>query len=259
LNDPPGPGTRHDWEGKAKEIIGYGKDVDIAEMNRRITAAYAEMYLRNPSKFLWAGMAAFASREVGKGMGQAQTLQEQAGTGLGAVALLGGMPTGAELKEALAIGNLYVYRDMYWQHLAYSQGGLEEMRRLRDQNELSASCYEAWEKIDRGNVWEGNRLLLKWEQENTLQKAVYDRFPDAFKKLSSLARYIPSLLESPIPGDGNSFTKVVPNGNLGVFADRWKWIEQSMLPAWRKLADGNPNEVRRSMDELLKGKFNKSG
>jgi hypothetical protein len=260
LNDPPGGGTRHYWEEKAKEIVGYGKDVDVIEMNRRITAAYAEMYLRSPSKFLWAGMAALASCDVGKGMIQAKILKKEAGTvAVGVGALATGMPTGTELMEALAVGNLYVYADMYSQHLAYSQGGLEEMKRLRDRGELSASCYDAWEKIDRGQVWEGNRLLLKWEQETTLQKAVYDQHPDAFKKLSWLARYMPALLDSPIPGDGNSFTKVVPNGNLGLFADRWKWIEQSMLPAWKKLVEHNQNEVRQSMEGFLKGKFHRPG
>jgi hypothetical protein len=35
---------------KANDIIGYNEGTDVFEMICRITAAYAEMYLRNPSR-----------------------------------------------------------------------------------------------------------------------------------------------------------------------------------------------------------------
>jgi len=34
------------------------------EMNRKITSAYAEMYLQNPDVFKWAGMAALGTAPV---------------------------------------------------------------------------------------------------------------------------------------------------------------------------------------------------
>jgi hypothetical protein len=103
---------------------------------------------------------------------------------------------------------------------------------------------------ERSRGW--RRRLVHADED---KKAVYDQFPDASKKLSWLARYTPSLLESPIPGDNRSSTTVVPNGNLASFKDRWQWIDDSMLPAWKRLSERDPNEVRRLMQEFLKGKY----
>lgn len=225
-------------------------------MNQRITAAYAEMYLRDPSKFLWAGMAAFASCDVGKGMRQAKALRDEAGNPLIAIGtLLTGAPTGTELATALGKGNLGVYADIYWQHLAYAQGGIQEMRDLKARGELPAEQLNAWELIEQGKVWEGNRQLLFYEQSVTLQKGVYDQHSKAFKNMSWLADYAPWMLKSPIPGHDVAFTTCVPGGNLGAFDDRWKWIDTSMLPAWKKFAQEDPVRVREMMEEFLKGKF----
>ena len=260
--DPSGLESRAYWEQKAKDKIGYKPESpthprDILEGNRRITAAYAELYLRDPSKFVWAGMAAFASCDVGAGMRKAESLRDEAGNPLIAIgALLTGAPTGVELLQALGKGNLGVYADIYWQHLAYLEGGIEEMRGLNQRGELSDKLLRAWELIDKGQVWEGNRELLYYEQSETLQKGVYDKHSEAFKNMSWLASYMPSQLKSPIPGHDVPFTECVPGGNLGVFNDRWKWIDTSMLPAWKKLAQDDPAGVRQRMEEFLKGKFN---
>jgi hypothetical protein len=261
--DPSGLKTRAEWEQAAQNLIGFkpGSPThprDILEMNRRITAAYAEMYLRDPSKFVWAGMAAFASCDVGKGMSQARALRDEAGNPLIAIgAVLTGAPTGTELATALGKGNLGVYADIYWQHLAYAQGGIKEMRDLKDRGELLVEQLNAWELIEQGKVWEGNRQLLIYEQSVTLQKGVYDQHSKAFKNMSWLADYAPWMLKSPIPGHDVAFTECVPGGNLGAFDDRWKWIDTSMLPSWKKLAQENPARVREMMDEFLKGKFTK--
>lgn len=259
--DPSGLKTRAEWEQAAQELIGFkpGSPThprDILEMNRRITAAYAEMYLSDPSKFVWAGMAAFASCDVGKGMGQAKALRDEAGNPLIAIGtLLTGAPTGTELATALGKGNLGVYADIYWQHLAYAQGGIQEMRDLKARGELLVEQLNAWELVEQGKVWEGNRQLLVYEQSVTLQKGVYDQHSKAFKDMSWLADYAPWMLKSPVPGHDVAFTECVPGGNLGAFDDRWKWIDTSMLPAWKKLTQDNPAGVREMMQEFLKGKF----
>lgn len=70
--DPSGLETKEYWVNKAKAAIGYNPGSpthpkDILEGNCRITAAYAKLYLQDPSRFLWAGMAALASSAVGEG------------------------------------------------------------------------------------------------------------------------------------------------------------------------------------------------
>lgn len=255
--DPDGLETRAYWEQKARDFIGYspGADYhpkDVMEMNKRITAAYANMYLKDPDKFLWAGMAALASCEVGKGLQAAKDLAESAGTLVGATALVAGMPTGTELLKALGGGNLAVYADMFWQHLAYAEGGINEMKQLRDQGELAPEVYEAWKLIDQGNVWEGNRELLKYEQKVTLQQHIYDQHRKAFRDLSWLAQYLPSQIGSPIPGNKANFAECVPGGDLGDFEDRWKWVDNWLLPAWRKLVEEDPQKAREILIGLAK-------
>ena len=70
------------WLEKAlAEFITYQRqdpgrmtDNDAKQYNVQVTSSYAKMYLRNPALFKWAGMAAFASHEVGNGMQQAWDL-----------------------------------------------------------------------------------------------------------------------------------------------------------------------------------------
>src|SRR5215213_9176451 len=67
-NDPRAP-----WRSRANRRIEFtpGNPSDYASVLRRneyVTAAYAEMYLRNPEVYKWAGMAALTSAAVGRGM-----------------------------------------------------------------------------------------------------------------------------------------------------------------------------------------------
>lgn len=187
-------------------------------------------------------MGAFASALVGKGMFQAEKLRlvDPPDVMLGA--------DGEKLSEALAVGNLAVYDDIAWQHLAYASGGIAEIERIAEAGKLSAAVLRVAEHrrgVRMGNealVWEGNRALLQFEQLETLQKGVYDRFPAQFESLSQ--NLIVPDLASPIPGDRGTFQSVVPGGDIGRFEDRWKWITGSMLPAWKKL-DADPKETER--------------
>jgi hypothetical protein len=240
--------TRAEWQALAKaklklDLVAKAKDPKaIFDLNKRVTAAYAEMYLRDPSKFLWAGMAALASDEVGKGMKKAfdaikePPIRENA----------------KNLFYGLLLGNQSVYADMYWQHLAYAEKGIGEMKKLRDSGELPPELFDAWEKIDKGQAWDGNRLLLRYEQEKTLQEKVYKLLPNTFTLISHISKIVPSILSSPIPGDEGSFQKIIPGGNLGKFEDRWKWIDTSMLPAWRKLVENDAAKVKGIMEEFVK-------
>jgi hypothetical protein len=68
---------------------------------------------------------------------------------------------------------------------------------------------------------------------------------------------MPSILKSPIPGHDITFKEFVPGGNLGNFDERWKWIDNSMLPAWKKLGNDDAGKVRNVMEDFLKGLFKK--
>src|SRR5215207_11560420 len=61
------------WRSRANRRIEFtpGNPTDratVLKRNEYVTAAYAEMYLRNPTVYKWAGMAALTSAAVGRGM-----------------------------------------------------------------------------------------------------------------------------------------------------------------------------------------------
>lgn len=226
---------------------------DTLARNKAITKAYAEMYKSDPSTFKWAGMAAFASCEVGKGMKQAQDApgwQRKAG------AIFGAPPE--DVQKALKTGNNLVYGDIYWQHLAYQQCGIADIEKAYEDGEIPPLVLEAWRDIDEGKktgnqdkIWEGNRKLLRYEQQTVLQQGVYDNNPKMWKTLSgSLVSTFVQKIESPLPGDPNSFQDFVKGGNIGNFNDRWKWIDQSMLPKWKEM-DRDPADALNKLSPCI--------
>lgn len=67
----------HAYQKEAEEIIAPGGTLiaDPKERNRAINAAYAKLWLHD-NRFQWAGLAAFASKQVGCGLLHASTLLE---------------------------------------------------------------------------------------------------------------------------------------------------------------------------------------
>lgn len=117
-------------------VPGQMLDIEAKELNRKVTASYAKMYLNRPSLFKWAGMAAFASAEVRRGMQQAWQLgfgdwgMSSGGTlavWIGGLVKTGesiGPMLGKKLFWALSGGNRFVWWDIFWQHLAYHEEGI---------------------------------------------------------------------------------------------------------------------------------------
>lgn len=103
------------------------------------------------------------------------------------------------------------------------------------------------EKINDGNVWEGNEELFYHEQKNILQ-SMYDKNEyiwDFLDNLDVLDKT--SLLNSPIPGDTGKFT----NEDISKFEERWQWIKQDILPKWKQF-ETNPQNEPTLMQSLLK-------
>jgi hypothetical protein len=250
----PATGLRREWEAGANARIELdGSNLDecslVFKRNEAITAAYAEMYLRNPRLYKWAGMAALTSATVGRGMYIMHSLGQT---------FMGGMVglfrrEVAETFRNLGVGNRAVFKDIYWQHMAYEQGGLAELERVFRAGQLDRRALRGWRQIDAGRrtqnadlVWQGNTTLLYFEQKEVLQPQVYDINPALWKEI---AGWVPS----PIPGHRQSFEEFVRGGNIAHFADRWGWIEGSMLPHWRKLADTQSAKVKRTLQSLMLG------
>gem|GEM_PF-6195911 len=154
-----------------------------------------------------------------------------------------------------------IFDDMAWKHSAYSLGGIELMRDLSDHGELSPSELAPFEDIASGvpdRVRAANRALLYREQHDIIQND-YDEMRghhgpvgDAFTEALTWTANNPIEggdsyrddhhhdLEIPIPvgpigliyQPHVSVPIGVPSGNVADFEDRWKWIEDDMLPAY---------------------------
>jgi len=217
--------TKTDW---CAIIDRHLPPVDqLVARNRAITAAYASWYLRQPWLFRWAGLAAFASAQVGIGIALAEQLRspqrliansaylptnptisdllgELVGRG-GNVALM--MPvllhataTDQLLTDLLIIkqANDAIFRDTGWAHLAYIYGGLAELERCIAKSDHA--ILTAFRLLD-----EGAQLLCKpatftqgWELVNQatitlLRHEQMTILPPYMAQLSGIGRLIASI------------------------------------------------------------------
>jgi len=245
---------RAQWRSRANRRIEFtpGNPADratVLKRNEYVTAAYSEMYLRNPAVYKWAGMAALTSAAVGRGMYMIHYLKQSR---MGLMVGLFGREV-AKVSAMLGAGNLAVFEDIYWQHLAYERAGIAELERIYRAGALDRRIMHAWQQIDAGRragdqtlIWQGNRILLHYEQQQVLQPAVYDGDRELWKALSGW-------ILSPIPGHTETIESFAPDANIGVFDDRWAWIEQRMLPHWQTLADQQPARVERRLQVRMIG------
>lgn len=221
-----------------------------AARNTEITAAYAQMYLRAPHLYRWAGMAALTSASVGRAM---MMLRAARWTGAGLVIGL----FGSEIERTLRLlgrGNAAVYDDIFWQHPAYDAGGLPAIEAAHRDGRIDDQTRDGWRQIDAGRrngdaeaVWAGNRSLLMFEQRVVLQRAVYNEDEPLWRRL---AGWMPS----PLPLHAETFETWSRDGNPARFEDRWAWIENSLLPRYRSLVEREAGSVRWSIDALAGGR-----
>lgn len=182
---------------------------DPKERNRRINAAYARLWLAD-HRFQWAGLAAFASKQVGCGLLHATDVVErnrrereqiqrsfaQAGVGGAEAATLVQMGTeiGAhKMYKRLGHGNMHLFLDIYPLHRFFMERGWEEFEKyLRYRQNDKYPVYwdvertklpfgepfreiaDGFEQINIGRLHDGVRLLAQHEQVNILQKIMYE-------------------------------------------------------------------------------------
>lgn len=182
---------------------------DPKERNKRINAAYAKLWLAD-NRFQWAGLAAFASKQVGCGMLHASDVIEQnrrereriqrsfaqAGVAGGEMATLMQMGTevGAhKMYRRLGHGNMHLFLDIYPLHRFYMERGWEDFdaylpKRQNDKYPVHwevdravlpfgtpfGEIKKAFEHINAGDPRESVKLLAHHEQVNILQRIMYN-------------------------------------------------------------------------------------
>ncbi|HBF51043.1 MAG TPA: hypothetical protein DDX04_12635 [Massilia sp.] len=168
-------------------------------INRRINSAYAFLWLRD-RRFQWAGLAAFASKQVGCGLLHASTMLKEAHDRVLANPDFLDVGSGGEAVGAytmygkLALGNLSLFLDIYPLHRFYMLRGLEALRsslqyrrdikdKVRWPEEAKkrlefgypfAEIIRGFEAIENGDIQTSVERLARHEQVNILQKVIYN-------------------------------------------------------------------------------------
>jgi hypothetical protein len=199
-----------DWlacQREAEEWIAPGGKLieDRALRNRRISAAYASLWLQD-RRLQWTALAAFASRQVGCSMAHAgQAMRDLAARIRSSdtadsfewlykvmIPALVGSGEGY-LRGQLSLGNLTVFLDVYPLHRYYLRYGLARMREtLGARKQIADSAHwpvgaqvlpfgqpfreitDAFALIDAGSVTDSVLKLAWHEQVNVLQRVIYD-------------------------------------------------------------------------------------
>lgn len=140
------------------------------------------------------------------------------------------------IKSLTADGNWKVYSDIYWQHLAYTACGFDEIialnKSLMQKEPHRAAHYErflyVWNDMEMGRYLEANKKLIYIEQHNILQPQLYDPF-DA--QTASALGLFNGLAKAELKGPGgrkiDSFNKYSVKHftypNLAHFPTRFAW------------------------------------
>jgi hypothetical protein len=166
------------WKGAEQEADDIlNKSDDPVKRNKEINAAYARMYLQNP-KLEWLGAAAFASKQVGCGIKDAQFYKDLAEADRNPwnpngpnpiVQIQGGYAE--PVYNALANGNKAVFKDIYPAHVFYNRYGLDKMQQCADTRKppLDKKVLAGFADIDAGHSDTGAIKILQHEQMDILQ------------------------------------------------------------------------------------------
>jgi hypothetical protein len=191
------------------------------DRNKRINAAYAKLWLAD-NRFQWAGLAAFASKQVGCGLLHAAQLitknrneREQFQLSFAAafpgaesaMALQAGTEGGsAYMHKRLGFANEHLFLDIYPLHRFYMERGWNEFEAclVNRQNKKYAVYWsvdrnvlpfgtpfkevrDGFEQVELGRPEESVRFLARHEQVNILQRIMYN--DEVTKRLLSLNQY----------------------------------------------------------------------
>lgn len=220
---------------EAEELIKVNGSFEGNEeaRNKRINAAYAKLWLAD-NRFQWAGLAAFASKQVGCGLlHSAETVaknrseREQlelsvaaafpgAEAAVGPQAVTEGSAT--YMHDRLGFGNEHLFLDIYPLHRFYMERGWKEFNDYlskRQNNKYPMywnvdrkvlpfgtpfrEIRDGFRRIEDGNLVKSVELLAQHEQVNILQQIMYnDR---AMQRLLALNQYA---VVTNLPPTGNA-------------------------------------------------------
>jgi len=196
---------------EAEEWIAPGGKLiaDPVQRNRRINMAYAQLWLAD-HRFQWAGLAAFASKQVGCGLLHANGNVQRSETEIeitkqrphmspGDTSADLALPSIVSLSSSfmyqqLALGNTTLFLDIYPLHRFFMLRGASALAACLSARRSIINCHIIWpvndqklrfgrpfreitdafEAINKGQIAQSVLALARHEQLNILQPAIYD-------------------------------------------------------------------------------------
>lgn len=255
--------SRADWLAEITEQIKLetGNAVDMGTYNttdsfnaqkakiQQVYRYYEGLHRRTPNVQRWGGLAKQAGCPVYAGLSDAQWGKEGSyaailiGGGIGAVTL-------DFFQNVLIHGGHNIFNDLAWQCRAYERSGYYALKHVKDKSldsgSLKALELDPWLAINKGEVENnvtsvllGTDRLTRREQEFIVQPA-WDRI--LALPTSTVDTLFSWLAENPLPGRP-SFKTSQPGKNIVIYAERWPWIENDILPPWGGMAEGARNTL----------------
>jgi hypothetical protein len=261
------------WLNRALDSAGIdrgnwrpGRGVDE---NRRTVEAvygyYGRLFLDHPY-LEWAGLAGMIGPAFYAGFRDLGFLPDAVRGAV--IALLGRGDLGFYETTFLTMQKK-IFEDQAGMHEAYLAGGVAQIEEFYRARIIDAATLEAWRQIDAGRddaataaVADGNRTLLFREQHDIIDR-FYLRMFGRRPPLGQAFTYLLTLAGAPSVPGAQSYPQRYPlsvgarlpritvtartplaEGNIAVFADRWKLIDTDTLPAYRALLRDHPGQAR---------------
>lgn len=206
------------WEEAAAETKTVVDMPDKRARNRRISALYSDINLRHP-ELKWAGAAAFASKQVGCGMDEWESIL---------------------VEDVLEDGNGAVFKELYPMLRFYdktkdvmSPAQVKECLQHKPPPPLPPPLVQGLGQVMDGDLNSGADTMLRYEQSATLQESVYDnwRFRSALRvnaatgnRISPINVAFSAKCESSDPARNVTFNAA--DGQLYKFEDRMPYAEK---------------------------------
>lgn len=246
--------SKEEWKANAESRLPLHEE--IIQRNRAITSHYARLYVEHHEIFKWAGMAAFASSQIGVALAFVEMMltpgrmMEKEGSRkeddlLGGIGdfFAGALRTVFSLPfsvydfasrnlllndlEEIRKGNNAIYNDIVWAHHAYLEGGLEEIEgNITDnEREFLFSGFSMIDKgralLDSGNDPEKAKTLIREGNIKLLRHEQINTLGPVFDAISPQGRVVVSF------GSELNFGEAAPYGcsPRASFADHFGYIE----------------------------------
>ena len=165
-----------------------------------------------------------------------------------------------------------IFEDQATMHEAYIDGGVPKIEELFHARIIDAATLEAWRRINAGRhgdpalVDSGNRMLLFREQFDIIDRFYLQMFR-RHRPMGQAFTYLLTLAGAPSVPGAHSFPEQYPrtfamrlplaaisvrtplaNGNIAMFANRWKLIDDDTLPDYLALVRDHADEVRKLVE-----------